>query len=109
MVSPVFEMVLENKPERRVEIIALYDDIFDFLFENIYDTAYYDADLAGVIMHEPMNFEAKELLPKIKRLFDTGLVDELPCGDYSKVEKEINKRSFKFPVNKVKSIYEIYE
>ena len=109
-VSAVFGMTLRFEPERRAEIIALYDDILDFLFEKINDTAYYDANFTGMLMSEPINFCAKELLPKIKRLFDTDLVDEMSCGDYNDIEKEINAGIINFEDRyEVKSIYEIYE
>ena len=42
-----------------------------------------------MIFTKTMMIFAKELLPKIKRLYDTGLVDEMCCGDYNEVEKEI--------------------
>ncbi len=64
-------MIFRLESERRVEIITFYADIFDFLYENINDTNYYDANLTGMLMSEPMDFCAVELLPKIKRLYDT--------------------------------------
>ena len=89
LVSPVVEMVVKKEPERRPEVIAWYGELLDFLNEKINDTAYYDANFAGMLMNEPMNIHAKELLPKIKRLYETGLVNEIACGDYNDVEKVI--------------------
>ena len=111
IVSIVFEMVVHYEPERRAEVIDLYGETLDFLFENINDTAYYDAGLTGMITNELINLEAKELLPKIKRLYDTGLVDKMCCGDYDEVEREVmegNPYGSEFR-HKVQSIYEIYK
>jgi Asp-tRNA(Asn)/Glu-tRNA(Gln) amidotransferase C subunit len=102
VVSTVFTMVLDEEPERRAEIIHLYDNILDFLFENINDTAYYDAALAGLLINKLIDIKAKELLPKIKRLFDTGLVDEIVCGNYEQVEKEIKSSKI---LNKINSFF----
>jgi len=110
VVLAVFEMTLRFEPERRSEIIALYDDILDFLFENINNTAYYDAKLAGVLIHFLMNICAKELLPKIKCLLNTGLVDDMYCGDYENVKRQIKSGVMDFNVlHEVTSIYEIYK
>jgi hypothetical protein len=109
IISPVVEMVVDNESERRAEVIAWYGELLDFLYEKIEDTAYYDANFTGMLMHELMNISAKELLPEIKRLYDTGLVDKMCCGDYDVVEKEISAGVGRTGSFKVKSIYEYYK
>jgi hypothetical protein len=110
LISSVLGMVLLFEPERRTEVIAWYKDILDFLYENIDDTNYYDANFASMLINQPMDFCAIELLPQIKRLYNTGLVDEMYCGDYDTVEKEITAGIIK-PGDycNLQSIYEVYK
>ena len=110
LISTAVVAILHFEPHRRAEIIAWCGDLLDFLYENISNTALYDAVLSGMLMSDLMDICAKELLPKIKRLYDTDLVDEMICGNYNDVEKEINigvqsTQSAQY----VKSIYEIYK
>lgn len=42
-------------------------------------------------MHSLIDINAVELLPEIKAIYDTGLVDTLPCGDYSDILADIDK------------------
>ena len=110
MISPVLGKIFLLEPERQPEIIAWYDDILDFLYEKRDDINYCDANLTGMIIIEPMDFCATELLPKIKRLFDLNLVDEMACGNYDDMEKEMNKGIVQISDNpKIQSIYEIYK
>jgi len=78
-----------NEPDRRQEVIEWFRAVLTFYRENISDTAYYDAGLTGLMMSELMDMHANELLPEIKSLYDTGLVDEMCCGTYEDVAKEI--------------------
>ena len=76
-------------PERRNEIIEWFREIICFATEKLPETQYIDSTLAGMMLNELLDLKAKELLPEIKAMFDTGLVDLSCCGDYDKVEQEI--------------------
>ena len=76
-------------PERRGEIIEWFREILRFATEKLPETQYFDSELAGMILNELLDLKAKELLPEIKAIFDTGLVSLACCGDYGEVEKEI--------------------
>ena len=76
-------------PERRGEIIEWFREIICFATEKLPETQYIDSTLAGMMLNQLLDLKAKELLPEIKAMFDTGLVDLSCCGDYDKVEKEI--------------------
>jgi hypothetical protein len=107
-VSPAVEFILHYQPERRAEIIKWYDEVLDFLYENINNTAYFDSHFTALIMCDLVGICAKELLPQIKRLFDTGLVNDMICGNYGDIEEDINKGETRF-YRELKSIYDIYE
>ena len=48
-----------------------------------------DGALIGMMTNDLMNLKAVELLPELKKLYDTGLVDEMCCGNFKTVVKEI--------------------
>ena len=41
-----------------------------------------------------LDIHAKELLPQIKVLYDTHLVDETACGNYNEVQKHMSDSCF---------------
>ena len=45
--------------------------------------------LIGMLANSLIDMHAMELLPEIKKLYDTGLVDEMCCGDFEEVQNEI--------------------
>ncbi|GAB6012773.1 DUF1186 domain-containing protein [Viscerimonas tarda] len=108
-VSSAVATIIYHTPERRAEVIEWYGNLLDFYYENITDTAYYDANFVGMMMSDLLDICAQELLPKIKELYETGLVDEMPCGPYSSVEKEMKENMLEHEGNyKIKSIYDFY-
>ena len=100
-------LIALNEPDRRQEVIEWYRGILNFYMATISDPAYYDASMAGMIMSDLIDIKAVELFPEMKRLYDTGLVDEIICGNYDEVVDEINN-----PLTKVLPDYlpyNIYE
>jgi hypothetical protein len=69
-------------------------DVLNFYYEKREDTSYYDAELMGMMMGDLLDIKATELLPEIKKLFDTDLVDEMCSGDYKDVESEMSGLDF---------------
>lgn len=98
------------EPERRQEVIEWYRGVLNFYLENISNSAYYDAEMAGMIMSDLIDIKAVELLPEIKCLHDTNLVDEMICGTYDDVADEINSPlDSLFRDYSLLNIYERYE
>lgn len=103
---PGITYILKSEPERREEILDWYKDVLEFYLENVTDSRYYDATLTGMLMPELINISATELLPVIKQLFDTKMVDKMSAGDYDEIEKEI--RTGKVYPNDY-SLFNLYE
>lgn len=101
--------VVVNEPNRRAEAIEWFREIFRFLKEHISDTSIYDAGLVGCLVSSAMDIQAVELLPEIKTLYSTGLVDEMCCGDYNTVEDEISFDTPDLSDYSLNSIYERYQ
>ena len=78
------------QPERREEIIQWYREVVNYTTEVLPKKQYIDSTLAGFIASELIDIQAKELLPEIKKMFDTQLVDGTICGYYADVSKMIH-------------------
>ena len=84
-VFPAVTQIALHQPSRRDTIIEWYREVIRFATKKLPDTQWFDNVLAGMILHDVIDLQASELLPDIKKMFDTGLVDLGSCGDYAKV------------------------
>ena len=72
-------------------------------------TQWIDSDLAGLMLHDLLDLQAKELLPEIREMFATGLVDLGACGDFADVSRMIaNPRYIGDPSAHETNIYKRY-
>lgn len=78
-----------HQPERRAEIVSWYQQLIRYATEVLPKTQYIDSMLAGMLLNGPLDLQAKELLPDIRKMFDTGLVDLKCCGDFQQVSRSI--------------------
>lgn len=86
LVFSAVALIVSNQPERRAEVIEWFREVLVFYREKISEVIYCDGNLASMMVNELIDMKAEELLPEIKALYDTGLVDEFGCGNYEKVE-----------------------
>lgn len=106
LIFPTVALIAREQPERRAEIIEWFRQVLVFYAEKIAENIYCDGVLAGMLMCDLLNMQAVELLPEIKALYDTNLVDKSCCGDYHEVEKELLTEE---PVFYEEYFYDIYE
>ena len=88
----IFPAVMQmglHQPERRNEILGWFRNVIRFAIEKLPETQWFDSTLAGLMVCDLIDLQAKELLPDIKRLFDTNLVELGTCGDYASVVRDI--------------------
>lgn len=97
-------------PERREEIIEVFRKILKSWVKKLPKQEACDGSLAGFLMSNLMDIEAKELIPEIKAVFKTDCVDKTISGDLNAVLDEIqngcrikDRGKYKFP-----NIYEQY-
>ena len=88
-VFPAVTLIGLRQPERRDEILKWYQEVIRFAIQMLPQTQWFDCDLASFLVCELVDLQAKELLPDIKNLFDTGLVSLGVCGDYHSVSRDI--------------------
>ena len=103
-------MIVFLHPERREEIIEVFRKILQSWVTRLPIQEACDGSLAGFLMSNLMDIEAKELIPEIKAVFETDCVDKSISGDLNAVLDEIqngcrikDRDKYKFP-----DIYEQY-
>ena len=93
-VFPAVTQIALRHKERYGEIVEWYREVVRFATKVLPETKWFDSDLAGLILHGLVDLQAKELLPDIKKMFDTGLVDLGACGDYKELCRIIKTPRF---------------
>ncbi len=85
----VVTYIVFYEPERRHEMIEWCREMLVFATQELPHTQRFDSFLSGFLLSPLLDIRAEELLPEIRAMFDTGLVDQGACGDLNTVEKEI--------------------
>ena len=88
-VFPAVAHIALVQPERRKEVIEWFREAIRFATKMLPKTQWIDSDLAGLMLHDLLALQAKELLPEIREMFATGLVDLGACGDFADVSRMI--------------------
>lgn len=106
--SDALSFIAMEQPERRDEIIEIYRCYLNFMQENMPMHKGCSGYVAGSVMSNLIDLKAKELLPEIKKLHDSGYVNLNVCGSYEDVESEINSKKSvldKFDFTNIKDFY----
>lgn len=108
-VSAAVSFIAQQHAERRSEVIEWFRELVSFATEKLPETQFVDSTLAGFIADNLMDLKAKELLPEIKAMFDTGLVELGICGKYDDVVKEITDKEKPYFKEHITDIYKRFE
>ncbi len=86
---------LNNRyPEMHTTIIECLREMITFYISALPKTVGCDSSAAGWLVNAILDTKGKELLPEVKRLYKTGLVESYICGDAKKVTSQIEKEKF---------------
>ena len=108
-VFPAVAHIALVQPKRRKEVIEWFREAIRFATKMLPKTQWIDSDLAGLMLHDLLDLQAKELLPEIREMFATGLVDLGACGDFADVSRMIaNPRYIGDPSAHETNIYKRY-
>ena len=77
------------QPDRRDEIVGLFRELLVFATEHLAENTTFTPTLTGLMTCDVMDLQARELLPELKNLYDTRLVDEGIAGHFSEIEKQL--------------------
>lgn len=101
--------VARRHPERRKEVLEWFRELVSFATVKLPEAQYIDSVVAGGIVSNLVDMKAAELLPELKALFGTGLVDEGFCGRYDKVVKEISNNKLAYHEEHITDVYEWFD
>lgn len=92
-ISKVIEQIALHHPDRKNEAVSWFRSVFDFYSKSEIEDNVIDGDTIGLMICNCIDFEAKELLPEIKKLFELNYVALNICGTYKDVESAFQKPS----------------
>ena len=103
------EQLALHYPDRRKETINWFNDLIEFYLNASLDQNVIDSDLIAFVICSVMEIDADELLPKIEKLFDKGLVSTGISGSWIEVKNAFSRsRNFNSKKN-ILSIFDRYE
>jgi tetratricopeptide (TPR) repeat protein len=95
IIAEVAGQIVLYQPGREEEVRQWFDELFQFYLNcNLKDNIL-DSDLIGLMIGDIDQLNVPLLLPKVKRLFDNGLVNLGICGTYEDVVSYL-KNEFRF-------------
>lgn len=89
-VLDAIQYMSQDGDDKRKEVVDFFSRYLDFLGENLPSRHACSGTLAAFVVANIMDLNDKSLLPKVKRLYDRGLVNTNICGDYDNVEVDMD-------------------
>lgn len=109
MVSESLYKILYYKKEvSKAILVDCGKDIINFFIKNKNDKNIIDTEFLGLFVSDLVDYKCKELLPRIKELFNLEIISYWVCGDYESVAKDISTEFDKNLSLKENSILEKY-
>jgi len=87
--SSVVSKIVIAYPERRLEGIQWFKEVFSYLIENHYDEWVMDVYMNSYFIRHAVDIQAIELLPLIKKIFELDIVDPWACGEFDYIQRSI--------------------
>lgn len=82
-------MIAINNPERRTEVLEILRQLLISLVDRLPKREACDGTFAGFVMSLLVDLKAKELLPEIRKVYESGYVDDGVTGDFDDIIKYI--------------------
>ena len=89
--TTAWEQIGLHQPSKRAKMITWFDEVLDDFLAMESGNPALDGDVISTIISDLISLRATELLPKIKTLYDKGLIFSGITGDYASIAKDINK------------------
>ena len=90
-ISETISQIIWLAPERRDEVKDWFTKVIQFMTEKLPEVRYFDSDAAGLITCGAINTKITELLPYIKKMYETGCVNPSIAGTYQEVEEAFTR------------------
>ena len=93
-VLKIGEEVNFRNPDRREEILDWYHQLIHFAIDALPESVCFDATIAAFLVIYAVDMGARELLPSLKDLFATNMVDIGNCGSWESVKRDLCNPAF---------------
>ncbi len=108
-ISGAIALLGNREPERRKDVIEWFRTLLNFYDGKLDTCQSCDGLLIGMMTEHLLDLHATELLPELKILYDTGLVDEECCGDFDEISREMKRHKSSLHSNYKLNINERYK
>ncbi len=108
-VSDAVSHIAIHQPERRVEVIGWFDEVFHYFIDHREDDQIIDTDLIGSMMIQCCRIKAIELSDTIKTMFDHDLVSLDFSGPFEDVEADLSGSISDEDIQPILTIFEQYD
>jgi|ERR1017187_37981 hypothetical protein len=95
--------------EKKEEVSAIFFEVYSVMLHADIEDVIVDTEFISFAIGDAIDCKLTELLPLIKLLFEKQYVDEFVNGDYDDVEKEFIRNSKQNVIEKVESIFDLYD
>jgi len=90
-VSKAVSHIFYHQPERNKEVMQWYARLFDFFANSVPEDNVIDSEAIAMMICDTIDMSFKDLLPRIKELYEKQYVAEGTSGDYQSVEKDFKE------------------
>jgi hypothetical protein len=108
-VADAVSQIAIQQPERRMEVIGWFDEVFQFFIDHREDDGIIDTDLIGYMVIYCTEMTACELLDTIKKLFAFDLASIDICGPMDEVEADLSDPGDDKDIPHFLTIFEQYD
>jgi|GEM_PF-880987 len=108
-VADAVSRIAIHQPERRMEVIGWFDEVFQYFIDHREDDGIVDTDLIGYMVIYCTEIAARELLDAIKKLFAFDLASIDICGPMDEVEADLSDPVDEKDIPHFLTIFEQYD
>ena len=108
VVFHVLAQIALNQAHRRDEVIEWYNDVIQFFVQSKPEDNVIDNTASALMVNYLINIKGLELLPEIKKLYESEYIDDFDCGTFDEVSTEMLDGTPLAPPFKLYSITERY-
>lgn len=106
----VLVQMIYHYPERKKEIVQIFDNVINFFTEAEIEDNVIDSELNGFFVAELVELKLEQFLPKIQILYEKRYVNLYICGTFEEVAKDIkNPKAYVSSKIDLLSIEEFYK
>jgi len=107
-VTRAIKMIAENYPDRRNEVVMIYQDLFRFVLDNLEDDRIIDTELISYWVWDCTDLKTTELTELIEELYRNQLDLGTICGTKDEILREINSGIRLQEVIPAENLFDIY-